>query len=90
VRIGIFAVAGPGTGQAGAGGGIKLTGATARSARAIGLAGVRFWGMRFDRGPGAGLLRASLHLAAQDARRAGVWRTLPPRLAGRRARPSRA
>ena len=50
----------------GAGGEIQLTDAIARSARASGLAGFRFSGTRFDCGSKAGMLRATLHLAAQD------------------------
>ncbi len=50
----------------GAGGEIQLTDAIARSASEVGLAGLRFSGTRFDCGNKAGMLRATLHLAAQD------------------------
>ena len=50
----------------GAGGEIQLTDAIARSAEKVGLAGLRFSGTRFDCGNKAGMLRATLHLAAQD------------------------
>lgn len=50
----------------GAGGEIQLTDAIARSAETVGLAGLRFSGIRFDCGSKAGMLRATLHLAAQD------------------------
>lgn len=50
----------------GAGGEIQLTDAIARSAETVGLAGLRFSGTRFDCGNKAGMLRATLHLAAQD------------------------
>lgn len=50
----------------GAGGEIQLTDAIARSAEAVGLAGLRFSGTRFDCGSKAGMLRATLHMAAQD------------------------
>jgi len=50
----------------GAGGEIQLTDAIARGAGRLGLAGFRFGGVRFDCGSKAGMLRATLHLAAQD------------------------
>lgn len=50
----------------GAGGEIQLTDAIARGAGAVGLTGFRFSGTRFDCGSKAGMLRATLHLAAQD------------------------
>lgn len=50
----------------GAGGEIQLTDAIARSAARVGLAGLRFSGTRFDCGSKAGMLQATLHLAAQD------------------------
>lgn len=50
----------------GAGGEIQLTDAIARSAARVGLAGLRFSGTRFDCGSKSGMLRATLHLAAQD------------------------
>jgi UTP--glucose-1-phosphate uridylyltransferase len=50
----------------GAGGEIQLTDAIARGAETIGMAGFRFSGRRFDCGSKAGMLSATLHLAAQD------------------------
>ncbi|WP_298844241.1 UTP--glucose-1-phosphate uridylyltransferase [uncultured Roseobacter sp.] len=50
----------------GAGGEIQLTDAIARGAQRVGLAGFRFSGQRFDCGSKAGMLRATLHLAAED------------------------
>lgn len=50
----------------GAGGEIQLTDAISRGAEALGLAGFQFSGTRFDCGSKAGMLRATLHLAAQD------------------------
>jgi UTP--glucose-1-phosphate uridylyltransferase len=50
----------------GAGGEIQLTDAIARGTGQVGLAGFRFGGTRFDCGSKAGMLRATLHLAAQD------------------------
>ncbi|WP_436398624.1 UTP--glucose-1-phosphate uridylyltransferase [Roseobacter sp. S98] len=50
----------------GAGGEIQLTDAIARGAARVGLAGFRFSGQRFDCGSKAGMLRATLHLAAED------------------------
>jgi UTP-glucose-1-phosphate uridylyltransferase len=50
----------------GAGGEIQLTDAIARGASDVGLAGYRFSGLRFDCGSKAGMLRATLHLAAED------------------------
>lgn len=52
--------------QPGAGGEIQLTDAIAGSAAQVGLAGFRFSGTRFDCGSKAGMLRATLHLAALD------------------------
>jgi UTP-glucose-1-phosphate uridylyltransferase len=51
----------------GAGGEIQLTDAIARGAARVGLAGFRFSGLRFDCGSRAGMLRATLHRARQDA-----------------------
>ncbi|MDJ1008792.1 MAG: UTP--glucose-1-phosphate uridylyltransferase [Paracoccaceae bacterium] len=56
----------------GAGGEIQLTDAIATGAARVGLGGFRFSGMRFDCGSKAGMLRATLHLAAQDAELASV------------------
>ena len=56
----------------GAGGEIQLTDAIATDAARIGLAGFRFSGTRFDCGSKAGMLRATLHLAAQDPELAAV------------------
>ena len=56
----------------GAGGEIQLTDAIARGADRLGLSGFRFSGQRFDCGSKAGMLRATLHLAAQDADCAAV------------------
>jgi UTP-glucose-1-phosphate uridylyltransferase len=50
----------------GAGGEIQLTDAIAAGVDRLGLAGFRFSGTRFDCGSKAGMLRATLHLAAQD------------------------
>ncbi len=50
----------------GAGGEIQLTDAIARGVDRLGLAGFRFSGQRFDCGSKAGMLRATLHLAADD------------------------
>jgi UTP--glucose-1-phosphate uridylyltransferase len=68
----------------GAGGEIQLTDAIARGAASSGLAGFRFSGMRFDCGSKAGMLRATLHLAAEDPDYAEVLAelaTAPPRAA---------
>lgn len=54
------------TQEPGAGGEIQLTDAIARGATEYGLAGWRFSGVRFDCGSKPGMLRATLHLAAQD------------------------
>ena len=54
------------TQEPGAGGEIQLTDAIASSAQNVGLSGLRFSGTRFDCGSKAGMLRATLHLAAQD------------------------
>ena len=55
------------TQEPGAGGEIQLTDAIARSAATCGgLAGYRFSGQRFDCGSKAGMLAATLHLAASD------------------------
>ena len=56
----------------GAGGEIQLTDAIARGAAGVGLAGHRFSGLRFDCGSKAGMLRAMLHLAAEDPECAAV------------------
>lgn len=56
----------------GAGGEIQLTDAIARDAARLGLAGLRFSGLRFDCGSKAGMFRATLHLAAEDPDCAGV------------------
>ncbi len=63
----------------GAGGEIQLTDAIAKSATELGLAGFRFSGTRFDCGSKAGMLRATLHLAADDPELAEVLgeRTAP-------------
>ncbi len=50
----------------GAGGEIQLTDAIVAGGARLGLAGVRFSGQRFDCGSKAGMLRATLHVAAQD------------------------
>ncbi|OAN79059.1 UTP--glucose-1-phosphate uridylyltransferase [Jannaschia sp. EhC01] len=50
----------------GAGGEIQLTDAIATGISRVGLSGLRFAGTRFDCGSKAGMLRATLHLAAQD------------------------
>jgi UTP-glucose-1-phosphate uridylyltransferase len=50
----------------GAGGEIQLTDAIARGAARLGLAGLRFSGTRFDCGSKAGMLKATLHMAALD------------------------
>jgi UTP-glucose-1-phosphate uridylyltransferase len=70
------------TQQAGAGGEIQLTDAIARAARLTGLAGFRFSGTRFDCGSKAGMLRATLHLAAQDADYAEVLEDFAATVAG--------
>lgn len=51
----------------GAGGEIQLTDAIATGGQRVGLAGYRFTGQRFDCGSKSGMLRATLHLAAQSA-----------------------
>jgi UTP-glucose-1-phosphate uridylyltransferase len=56
----------------GAGGEIQLTDAIAQNAKTLPIAGFRFGGQRFDCGSKAGMLRATLHLAAQDADLASV------------------
>ena len=56
----------------GAGGEIQLTDAIARGAATVGLGGWRFSGTRFDCGSKAGMLRATIHLAAQDPECAAV------------------
>ncbi len=56
----------------GAGNEIQLTDAIARGASRVGLAGFRFSGQRFDCGSKAGMLEATLHLAAQDPEYADV------------------
>lgn len=50
----------------GAGGEIQLTDAIAKDAETLGLSGFTFSGQRFDCGSKAGMLRATLHLAAED------------------------
>lgn len=61
------------TQEPGAGGEIQLTDAIARSAEACGgLAGYRFSGQRFDCGSKAGMLSATLYLAASDPEYAEV------------------
>ena len=69
----------------GAGGEIQLTDAIARDAALRGLSGFRFSGTRFDCGSKAGMLRATLHLAARDPDCADVLKELasdaPPRAA---------
>ncbi|MDU8943630.1 UTP--glucose-1-phosphate uridylyltransferase [Ovoidimarina sediminis] len=60
------------TQEPGAGGEIQLTDAIARGAQREGLAGFRFSGTRFDCGSKAGMLQATLHLAAQDPELAPV------------------
>jgi UTP-glucose-1-phosphate uridylyltransferase len=54
------------TQEPGAGGEIQLTDAIAKDAHELGLTGFAFSGQRFDCGSKAGMLRATLHLAAQD------------------------
>ena len=56
----------------GAGGEIQLTDAIARGTQDMGLSGFVFSGTRFDCGSKAGMLRATLHLAAQDPEYAEV------------------
>ena len=56
----------------GAGGEIQLTDAIAKSAGTTGLTGYRFSGTRFDCGSKAGMLEATLHLAAEDPEYASV------------------
>ncbi|PWJ21896.1 UTP--glucose-1-phosphate uridylyltransferase [Jannaschia seohaensis] len=51
----------------GAGGEIQLTDAISRGIERVGLCGFRFSGQRFDCGSKTGMLRAILHLAAEDA-----------------------
>jgi len=51
----------------GAGGEIQLTDAIAAAAGTVGLAGFQYSGQRFDCGSKAGMLAATLHLAARDA-----------------------
>ncbi len=58
----------------GAGGEIQLTDAIASDAKNCGLSGFSFSGRRFDCGSKAGMLRATLHLAAQDPECADVLR----------------
>lgn len=64
--------------EAGAGGEIQLTDAIARAADRVGLAGFRFSGTRFDCGSKSGMLRAILHLAAQDPELKAVLDGLAP------------
>jgi UTP-glucose-1-phosphate uridylyltransferase len=56
----------------GAGGEIQLTDAISGAAPSVGLSGLRFSGCRFDCGSKAGMLRATLHLAADDPEMAEV------------------
>jgi UTP-glucose-1-phosphate uridylyltransferase len=60
----------------GAGGEIQLTDAIAASTPRVGLSGLRFSGRRFDCGSKAGMLRATLHLAAKDPEYAEVFEEL--------------
>lgn len=60
------------TQRPGAGGEIQLTDAIASSAETVGLSGLRFSGTRFDCGSKAGMLRATLSLAAEDPEYADV------------------
>ena len=60
----------------GAGGEIQLTDAIASSAEDVGLGGFRFSGTRFDCGSKAGMLEATLFLAAQDPELAPVLEEL--------------
>ncbi|MEO1796313.1 MAG: UTP--glucose-1-phosphate uridylyltransferase [Pseudomonadota bacterium] len=62
----------------GAGGEIQLTDAISRGAETLGLAGFQFSGTRFDCGSKAGMLRATLHLAASDPELAGVLGEMAP------------
>jgi UTP-glucose-1-phosphate uridylyltransferase len=57
---------------AGAGGEIQLTDAIAKAAKTRPISGFRFSGTRFDCGSKAGMLQATLHLAAQDPELAAV------------------
>lgn len=50
----------------GAGGEIQLTDSIATGAKRLGLAGFGFSGTRFDCGSKSGMLRATLHIAAED------------------------
>ena len=56
----------------GSGDEIQRTDAIAQGAGNVGLAGLRFSGKRFDCGSKSGMLRAILHLAAQDPEYADV------------------
>lgn len=56
----------------GSGDEIQLTDAITRGAGNVGLTGLRFSGKRFDCGSKSGMLRAILHLAAQDPEYADV------------------
>lgn len=60
------------TQKPGAGGEIQLTDAIASSTPRVGLSGLRFSGERFDCGSKAGMLRATLSLAADDPELSGV------------------
>ncbi|MEL6913851.1 MAG: UTP--glucose-1-phosphate uridylyltransferase [Pseudomonadota bacterium] len=62
----------------GAGGEIQLTDAISRGAETLGLAGFQFSGIRFDCGSKAGMLRATLHLAAADPELSHVLDELAP------------
>lgn len=64
--------------EPGAGGEIQLTDAISRGAGSLGLAGYQFSGLRFDCGSKAGMLRATLHLAADDPELSPVLAELSP------------
>ena len=63
--------------RAGTGGEIQLTDAIARGIARVGLAGFSFTGRRFDCGSKAGMLQATLHVAAQDPECREVMASLP-------------
>jgi UTP--glucose-1-phosphate uridylyltransferase len=69
----------------GADGEVQLTDAIARSAADVGLAGVLFDGTRFDCGSKAGMLAATLHLAADDPDYADVLSSFARRMTGKAA-----
>lgn len=60
------------TQEPGAGGEIQLTDAIARGATRLGLAGYRFSGARYDCGSKAGMLAATIAVAADDPELSGV------------------